>query len=255
MDLGLNGKRAIVTGASDGIGLAIAQALTAEGARVFGAARRPDGPDIDGIVYESMDLAPSGAPDALVEAAVDRLGGLDVVINNVGIGILRNGFLSISEDDWAEVMNLNLMTAIRTMRAALPHLSENGGVIVNIASVNAVVPIVEAADYSTSKAALLSVGKAVAKEYARQGVRVVTVSPGPVATPFWLGPSGIAAQVEAATGTAVDDVLAGTAEEVPLGRFLEAHEVADVVTFLVSSRASAITGTDVHVDGCYIQTM
>jgi NAD(P)-dependent dehydrogenase (short-subunit alcohol dehydrogenase family) len=186
---------------------------------------------------------------------VERLGGLDIVVNNAGAGRLRGGFTAMTDDDWLDSLDLNLMTAIRTMRAALPHLVDRGGVIVNIASVNATVPIVEAPDYSTSKAALLSAGRSVALEYARNGVRVVTVSPGPVGTPFWLGPDGIAAQVEAATGTPAADVLAGTAESVPIGRILEPAEVADTVTFLASARAGAITGTEVLIDGGYVQTM
>ena len=253
MDLQLQNKRAVVTGASDGIGLAICRALRAEGAHVLGAARR-DVPEADGD-HVAMDLAPAAAPAELVDHAVRRFGGLDVLVNNLGAGRLRMGFTSVTDEEWDATMNLNLMTAIRAMRAALPHLAAQGGVIVNIASVNAVVPSVEAPDYSTSKAALLSVGKAVAQEYARAGVRVVTVSPAVVATPFWLGPDGIAAQVAAVTGTPSDDVLASVAEENPLGRLLDPDEIAAAVAFVASPRASAITGTDVRIDGGYVRTM
>jgi len=254
MDLALKDKRAVVTGASDGIGLEVCRGLVSEGVRVLGCARRP-APELGGLEYVQTDLTAEGAPAAVIEAAVERLGGVDIVVNNVGAGRLRAGFTSMSDEDWLGSLDLNLMTAIRTMRAALPHLVDRGGVIVNIASVNATVPIVEGPDYSTSKAALLSAGRSVALEYARSGVRVVTVSPGPVSTPFWLGPDGIAAQVEAATGTPAADVIAGTAESVPLGRLLEPAEVADAVTFLASARAGAITGTEVLIDGGYVQTM
>lgn len=255
MDLGLTGKRALVTGASDGIGLAIGNTLAVEGVRVLGAARR-DRASEPGFEYVAMDLADPDAPAALVSEAVSRFGGIDIVVNNVGAGRLRFGFTSVSDDDWHEALNLNLMAAIRTMRAALPHLVlDGGGVIVNIASVNAVVPSVEAPDYSTSKAALLSVGKAVASEYARAGVRVVTVSPAAVATPFWLGPNGVAAQVSAATGTPPEDIANAAAEANPLGRLLSVDEVAATVAFVASPLASAITGTDVRVDGGYVQTM
>jgi NAD(P)-dependent dehydrogenase (short-subunit alcohol dehydrogenase family) len=256
MDLHLNGKRAVVTGASDGIGLAISRALAAEGVRVLGAARRTTMPHVEGVDYLALDLSSADAPETLVREAVARLGGLDILVNNVGAGHLRGGFTSVTDDDWDRVVNLNLMTAIRAMRAALPHLvADDGGVIINIASVNAAVPRVEVPDYSTTKAGLLSIGKAVASEYARQGVRVVTVSPAAVATPFWLGPDGVAAQIEAATGTPAADVLKTIAEANPLGRLLEPIEVADAVVFLASPRASAITGTDVKVDGGFVQTM
>lgn len=255
MDLELTGKRAVVTGASDGIGLAASRALLREGVRVLGAARR-GAPALEGLDYVSLDLAEPEAPLALVSEAVERFGGLDIVVNNVGSGHLRFGFTSVTDEQWQETLNLNLLTAIRTMRAALPHLvADKGGVIVNIASVNAVVPSVEAPDYSTSKAALLSVGKAVASEYARAGVRVVTVSPAAVATPFWLGEQGVAAQIGAATNSSPDDVAREVAESNPLGRFLSAEEIADAITFLASPRAGAITGTDVRIDGGFVQTM
>lgn len=254
MELELKDKRAVVTGASDGIGLAICRSLLAEGVRVLGCARRP-APGLDGLEYRTADLTEDGAPEALIADAVERFGGLDILVNNAGAGRLRAGFTSMTDEEWLGSLELNLMVAVRSMRAALPHLADGGGVIANIASVNATVPIAEAPDYSTSKAALLSAGRSVALEYARNGVRVVTVSPGPVATPFWLGPDGVAAQIEAATGTPAADALAGTAESVPIGRFLEPGEVADAVTFLVSGRAGAITGTEVLVDGGYVQTM
>ena len=139
MDLGLDGKVALVTGVSQGIGLACAQSLVAEGARVLGTSRSAP-PAVDGLEHLAMDMTEDGAAERAVEETVRRLGGIDILVNNVGIGRLSSGFASESDEYWAEFLEMNLMTAVRVTRAASPHLLDGGGVVVNVSSVNGISP-------------------------------------------------------------------------------------------------------------------
>ena len=255
MDLGLAGGVAVVTGAGSGIGLATCAALAAEGMHVVGASRsRPDA-SLDGVEHLQLDLTESDAPAALVQHAVDRHGSLAVLVNNAALGRLHRGFLDATDDDWAAIFDLNMTAALHATRAALPHLTAGGGVVVNIASVNAVLPDADTPEYCASKAALVSWGKALSKEYAAQGVRVVTVSPGLTRTPMWFGPDGVAESFAARTGSTVEEIAGQAVSLVPMGRFAEPEEVADVITFLASRRASYVTGTNVFVDGGVTPTM
>lgn len=178
MDLQLRGKVAVVTGASAGIGLAVCEALAVEGSVVVGGARRPAERAVDGVEHVIVDLATPAGPEQLIAQAVDRHGRLDVLVNNAGRGEVSDGFLDEGDEHWAATLELNLHACVRAMRAALPHLVDRGGAIINVASINARLPALGVAAYSASKAALLSAGKSVANEYARRGARVVTVSPG-----------------------------------------------------------------------------
>ena len=249
MDLGLAGQAVLVSGASSGIGHAVCKALAAEGALVVGASRREVAVLADTVTSVQVDLAEPGGPAAAVEATVRRHGRLDILVNNVGIGNLHEGFLGTSDDAWMETFNLNVMAAVRAIRAAIPYLLERGGVIANVSSINGHVPEPGLVDYSASKAALASMAKAVSKEYAGRGVRVVTVSPGPTATPMWLGPHGAAAQISAMTGADPRTIVAEAESEIPIGRFSTAGEVAAAIAFLVSPRAAPITGVDLLIDG------
>ena len=149
----------------------------------------------------------------------------------------------------AEVLELNLMTAIRTTRAALPHLIEGGGVVVNVSSVNGHLPSTSIYAYSAGKAAMDNLTVGLSHEFARQRVRVVGVAPGPVSTPLWLGPTGVAATVAARTGSDPQTVVDQTIAEIPIGRFTTPEEVGDLVAFLASARAGTITGTTIRIDG------
>ena len=177
-------------------------------------------------------------------------------MNNVGGAPARTGgFLSISDDDWLATLNLDLMAAIRTTRSVLPRmLAAGSGSIVSICSVNARLPDPAVLDYSTAKAGLAGFSKALSKEVGARGVRVNTVSPGPVATDLWLGAGGVAETVSTATGAKPEDVAGQAASQMLTGRFTEAAEVADVVLFLASERAGNITGADVTIDGGLIPT-
>ena len=200
MDLGLKSKVAVVTGASKGIGLAVTKALVAEGAQVIAGAR--DGSELRSLAEGgavdavSIDLATPGGPQALV-AKAQKYGGLDIVVNNLGAVALRlEGFASVTDDQWLSSFNLNFMAAVRTTRAALPLLAQRGGgAIVTVSSVNAFLPDPGIIDYCAAKAALTNFSKALSKELGPRGIRMNTVSPGPVETALWLGPDGVAATV------------------------------------------------------------
>ena len=249
MDLQLSGHVAIVTGASTGIGRATAIALAAEGVQVLGVARRPPECELPGISHLGLDLADVAAPQKMIDHAIALHGRLDILVNNAAMARLSDGFLGDAPAQWTETLELNLLAAVRAMQLAMPHLLKRKGVIVNVTSVNSRMPSEQAPAYSASKAALLNVGKAVAKEYAGQGLRVVTVSPGLTATPMWLGPEGAARQIAAKTGGDADAIARDTAAGMPLGRFLTPEEVANCICFMVSPRASGVTGAELVVDG------
>ena len=264
MDLGLDGKTAIVTGASKGIGLAIATALVGEGVHVI-AGSRSSAPALDELVrsgaatFVPVDLTEDDAPAALVEAAHAR-GGLDVLVNNVGAVSLRfDGFLSIDDAAWRRSLELCFMTMVRMTRAAIPELLARGqGNVVTIGSVNAFLPDPGVIDYSAAKAAVWNLSKSLSKEYGPQNLRFNSISPGPVATDLWLGDSGVAATAAAQMGvdfdTARDLVVQGQGG-FSTGRFTQPSEVADLVLLLAGERAGNVTGSDFLIDGGLIKTL
>jgi NAD(P)-dependent dehydrogenase (short-subunit alcohol dehydrogenase family) len=261
VDLELNGKVAVVTGASKGIGLAIATALAAEGAFVVAGARDATS-ELDDLASGgrvrpvSVDLATAQGPQSLVDAAAD-LGRLDILVNNVGAVTPRpDGFLTITDEQWLASLTLNLLAAVRTTRSALPLMLERGGgSIVTTSSVNAFLPDPLVLDYGAAKAALTNFCKALSKEIGPRGIRVNTVSPGPVATDLWLGTTGVAQTVANASGGTAADVAASAASAAATGRFTRPTEVADLVVFLASERAANITGADFTIDGGLITTL
>ena len=248
VDLGLEGKVALVTGVSQGIGLACAAVLVAEGARVLGTSRSAP-PVLDGLAHLALDMTDPGAAERAVSATVERFGTVDILVNNVGSARVSSGFADESDPHWSDFLELNLMTAVRATRAALPHLLKGGGVVVNVSSVNGHLPRPSIYSYSASKAAMDNLTVGLSLEYARQGVRVVGVAPGPVSTPLWLGPSGVAATVAGRTGSDPQKVVDDAAAAIPVGRFTTPEEVGDLVAFLASARAGTITGTTIRIDG------
>jgi NAD(P)-dependent dehydrogenase (short-subunit alcohol dehydrogenase family) len=262
MDLGLRGKVAVVTGASKGIGLAITKTLAAEGVSVAAGARElSDELAALAATYPvlpvQLDLTSPETPAQLVDAAVAAYGGLDVLVNNVGATRPRPaGFLAISDDEWLWTININFLAAVRTTRAALPHLvARGGGTIVSTCSVNAFLPDPLVIDYSAAKGALANFSKSLSKEFGPKGIRVNTVSPGPVATDLWLGKDGVAQTVARASGGDPDAVAKGAAAQGVTGRFTYPQEVADLVVLLASGRAGNVTGSDFVIDGGLVQTL
>jgi NAD(P)-dependent dehydrogenase (short-subunit alcohol dehydrogenase family) len=261
MDLGLDGKRALVTGASKGIGLAVARRLVAEGVAVVAGSRRSS-PEFDvlrnegNVVHVGVDLSDEKGPSQLVEAALND-GPVDILVNNAGAVTPRlKGFTSVTDEEWSDTLALTFMAAVRTTRAVLPHMLDRGtGSIVNNASVNASLPDPLVIDYSAAKAALANFSKALSKEVGRQGIRVNAVSAGPVSTELWLGSEGVAAAVSAAHGANPDDVAHQAVNDSATGRFSTPEEVADLIVFLASSRASNVTGANYVVDGGLSQSL
>ena len=202
------------------------------------------------------DLTTPEGPRRLIDEAVSAFGGLDILINNVGAARWRSeGFLALTDDEWSNALAINFLAAVRTTRAALPHLLESGGVIVTVCSVNAFLPDPAVIDYSASKAALANFSKSLSKEVGPRGVRVNTVSPGQVATALWLGEDGVAATVAKTQGSDPKTVAAQAAGEIATGRFTRPEEVADLVLFLAGDRAANITGADFVIDGGLITTL
>lgn len=258
MELALEGRTAIVTGASRGIGLACARALAAAGASVVAGARA--GSDELTELTESapvraveIDLAQPDGP-ANLAAAAD--GPVDILVNNVGGAPARpDGFVAITDEQWGHTLTLNLLAAIRMTRAVVPGMVERGsGAIVNIGSVNAELPDPLVLDYSVAKAALHAFAKGLSKEVGPKGVRVNTVSPGPVATDLWLGKNGIAHSVGRATGAAPGDVQKGAAGASATGRFSRPEEIADLVLMLASDATANVTGSFFRIDGGLVPT-
>lgn len=258
MSTELQGRTAVVTGASKGIGLAVAAALAGAGATVV-AGSRTTSPGLDALIKQGtvtwvpVDLTERTAAEQLVAAADGRI---DVLVNNVGSAPARTGgFLAVTDEDWARTVDLNLLTAVRVTRAALPLMLEAGqGSVVTVASVNATLPDPMVIDYSAGKAALVAFSKALSKEVGPKGIRVNTVSPGPVETELWLGGAGVAATVSAAGGITPDEVVARAAGATVTGRFSQPEEVAELVLFLAGDRARNITGSDLVIDGGFIPT-
>jgi NAD(P)-dependent dehydrogenase (short-subunit alcohol dehydrogenase family) len=255
MDLQLAGKTAVVTGASKGIGLAVVRALTAEGVQVTAGARH-FGELPAGARAVEADLSTADGPSGLIEDAVAAYGRLDILVNNVGAAHPRpGGFLSITDEDWISTLTLDLLAAVRATRAALPHLLESRGTIVTVASVNAVLPDPLVMDYSAAKAALASFCKSLSKEVGPRGVRVNTISPGPVATDLWLGTDGVAATVGGATGLAPEEIQKRAAGDAVTGRFTTPDEVAALVVMAASDRIGNVTGADFIIDGGLVHTL
>ncbi|WP_174186955.1 oxidoreductase [Nocardia barduliensis] len=258
MNLDLADKTAVVTGASRGIGLAVVRTLIGEGARVVGAARTITTELKDTDAYTvSADLSTPGGVSALADAALAELGGIDLLVNNLGGGEGSFGFLDADDAEWARMFDLNVLSAVRTTRAALPSLIERRGAIVNISSTAARTPGNVPATYSAAKAAVTALGKSLAEEFGPRGVRVNTISPGLVRTSIYENPDGPVAKAAAAAGQSMPEFIEQltNGSQITTGRMTEPGEVAALVAFLLSDVAANITGVDYVIDGGAIKTV
>lgn len=259
MNLDLAGRRAVVTGASKGIGLAVTRALMQEGVRVVAGARHGSAElsALTDVTTILGDLTTAAGCQALIDAAVSHLDGIDLLVNNVGgVRPRTRGFLEVSDADWQWALEANLFSAIRATRAAVPHLMRSApSAIVTVCSVNASLPDPGVIDYSAAKAALRNFCKSLSKELGPAGVRVNTVSPGPVETDLWLGPGGVAETVAQAHGVDPAEVQSAAVAGIPTGRFTRPSEVAQLVLLLAAETAGNVTGTDVLIDGGMVTTV
>jgi NAD(P)-dependent dehydrogenase (short-subunit alcohol dehydrogenase family) len=243
MDLGLADRVCVITGSTAGIGLEVARLLADEGARVV-TCGRGEAPGIGEALHVTADLALPGEPQRIVEAAAG-LGGIDCLVNNVGAA-RQARFEEVPDEEWDAYWQLNLMSHVRAIRAALPTMRERGGgAIVNVSSTAAKRPSTGMPHYSVTKAAMLSLSRLVADLYAKDGIRCNAVTPGPTATDAWLGEGGLADQ----QGVDRDEVLAKVGAGRPLGRLARPEEIAAVIVFLCSDRASYVTGAAWSADG------
>jgi NAD(P)-dependent dehydrogenase (short-subunit alcohol dehydrogenase family) len=250
MDLRLTHARVLVTGASAGIGLATAELLIAEGARVAIASRHPEEEaNRIGAVPVAADLGTAGGCSTAVERAVGELGGLDVLVNNLGVARIAQ-FEETRDEDWQAAWDVNVMSYVRCIRASLPHLRQSeSAAIVNVASTAGKRPSTGMPEYSVTKSAVLGLSRLVADLYAREGIRCNAVAPGPTLSPAWVGIGGLADQTAADSDRSRDDVLKAVGSGRPLGRMAEPDEIATVIAFLCSPRSSYVTGAAWSADG------
>jgi 3-oxoacyl-[acyl-carrier protein] reductase len=246
----LRDTRVLVTGGSAGIGLESARQLVAEGARVAIASRHPDAAAQElGALPVTADLATADGAEEALAGAVSALGGLDVLVNNVGVSRIVS-FERASDDDWQQAWDANVMSYVRCIRAALPDLrASERAAIVNVSSTAGKRPSLGMPHYSVTKAAVLSLSRLVADTYARDGIRCNAVCPGPTLTPAWLDIGGLADQTAAGSDRSRDEVLMAVGGGRPLGRMAEPQEIASVVTFLASPRSAYVTGAAWSADG------
>ncbi len=243
MELRLDRRVVVITGGTAGIGLATARAMIESGASVVTVSRGA-APGVGEALHVVADLGEAGEPERAVAEAQGQVGAVDVLVNNVGLAVIRR-LEDVTDAEWDRSLRLNLMSAIRATSVVLPGMRERGaGAIVNVASTAGRRPSRSMPDYSVAKAALLAYSRQVAEAYASDGIRCNALIPGPTLTPAWTGPAGLAAQ-QGDRESVLEQAAAGR----PLGRFATAEEIANVIVFLASDAASYVTGAEWSVSG------
>ncbi len=269
MDLGLKGRSCVVTGASRGIGQETARLLCAEGADVLLVGRNEErlaaaraeatnaGADAGGRAEAlALDVTDEGAGERMVAAAKERFGGVDVLVNNAGAAQWRH-LDDVPDEDWYAQYELNVMAPLRAMRAAASSMAERGwGRIVNVCSTAGKRPSAAMPEYSVAKAAELSLSRLFADRYAKQGVLVNAICPGPVEAELWMEPGGLLDQSHRMSGAGSrEEALAEAGAKRPIGRLAEVGEIAAAIVFLCSERASYVAGAAWSVDGGTVQVI
>jgi NAD(P)-dependent dehydrogenase (short-subunit alcohol dehydrogenase family) len=256
-DLGLDGRRALVTAGTKGVGAAVVEVLRENGALVVTTARSVPDAASAGLHYIAADVTSPEGCDRVARFALDTLGGIDIVVNVLGGSRApAGGFAALGDEEWRREIDLNLMPAVRLDRALLPAMLAQGtGVIVHVTSIQNELPLPESTTaYAAAKAALSTYSKALSKEVTPKGVRVVRVSPGWVETEAAVG---LAERLAAGAGTDYEggkQIIMQALGGIPLGRPAKPREVADLIAFVVSSRAGSITGTEYVIDGGTVPT-
>jgi len=269
MDLGLAGRACVVTGASSGIGRETALQLCAEGAKVLLVARGEErlaavteearrAAETAGGAAESLvlDVTDEDAGERMLAAAESYFGALDVLVNNAGAAKWRD-LDEVPDEDWRAQYELNVMAPLRAMRAAIPPMADRGwGRVVNVCSTAGKRPSAAMAEYSVAKAAELSLSRLFADRYAKTGVLVNAVAPGPVEAEMWMEAGGLLDQSVEMTGAASrEEALAEAGSKRPIGRLAQAEEIASAIVFLCSDRASYVAGAAWSVDGGTVQVI
>jgi 3-oxoacyl-[acyl-carrier protein] reductase len=269
MDLGLAGKACAVTGASRGIGRETALALCAEGASVLLIGRdemrlREVQEEADGAgrpaggraAILTCDVTEAGSGERILTTATEYFGQLDVLVNNAGFARWRD-LDDVPEEDWRAQYEICVMAPLRAMKAAAPAMAERGwGRVVNVCSTSGKRPSAAMPEYSVAKAAELSLSRLFADRYAKRGVLINAVCPGPTETEMWMVPGGGADQQRELSGAGSrEEVLAAAGAKRPIGRLASAEEIAGAIVFLCSERASYVAGAAWSVDGGTVQVI
>ena len=251
------GKRVLVSGGTKGTGRATVDRFLAGGARVITAARGTPEP-IDGVEFVQADLTTAEGGETLAKTALDRLGGVDILAHVIGgSSTPGGGFVALTDDHWLSELNLNLLATVRLDRLLIPQMIERGsGAVVHVTSIQSVLPLPDATTaYASAKAALRTYSKSISKELGPKGVRVNVVSPGWIMTE---GTDVFLKRIQAANGGTIEDarqLVLASLGGISIGRGAEPFEVADVIAYLASDRATAIHGAEFVIDGGTVPTV
>ena len=257
-DLQLAHCRALVTGGTKGVGAAVVEVLHGAGVQVVATARSAPSRPIEGVRFLAADLSTAEGASAVASSVLEQLGGIDILVNVLGgSSAPGGGFAALDDTEWSTALNENLMPAVRLDRALLlPMIAQGSGVIIHVTSIQRLLPLPESTiAYAAAKAALSTYSKALSKEVAPKGIRVIRVSPGWVETEAAVA---MAERLAAHSGTDYEggkQIIMKSLGGIPLGRPAKPKEVADLIAFLVSPRAASITGTEYVIDGGTVPTV